>query len=97
MKLIPILFAATMYFTTAVHAADEHPGMAVHEENCTNCHIGNHDEAFYTRADRKIDSYQGLQSMVKMCDAQLGTKLFDEDMTDIGNYLNKSYYKFPEK
>ena len=79
------------------YAEDVHPGKETHDESCLNCHIKNknHNEAFYTRKDRKIDSYQRLQSMVKMCDAKIGTQLFDEDMEEIGKYLNEAYYKFP--
>jgi mono/diheme cytochrome c family protein len=73
-----------------------HPGMAVHDENCAACHIIPHDEAFYTREDRKMESYEKLQSMVRMCDANLGTQLFDEDMEQIGDYLNEAFYKFPK-
>lgn len=75
-------------------ASDPHPGMAIHEQNCAACHISPHDEAFYTRPDRKIQSYDKLQGMVRMCDANLGTQLFDEDMEQIGDYLNQAFYKF---
>ena len=81
----------------SVQAKDEHPGKSVHDENCLKCHKGTHDEAFYTRKDRKIKDYKRLQSMVRMCDSRMGTALFDDDMVDIGNYLNDSYYKFPKK
>ena len=98
MKQTTSLIAAVMIsLSFASYAAEDHPGKALHDESCSSCHIADHDAAFYTRADRKITSYDGLQSMVRMCDANLGTKLFDEDMTEIGNYLNQAYYKFPEK
>lgn len=71
-----------------------HPGMELHEEHCSNCHQSPHDEAFYTRADRKIQSYDKLQGMVRLCDSTLGTQLFDEDMEQIGDYLNADFYKF---
>lgn len=73
----------------------DHPGADLHMENCGSCHIVDHDEAFYTRADRKTNSYERLQSMVRMCDSQLGTQLFDDDMISIGEFLNDAYYKFP--
>lgn len=71
-----------------------HPGMELHEEHCSNCHKSPHDKAFYTREDRKVQSYEKLQGMVRMCDSSLGTQLFDEDMEQIGDYLNTSFYKF---
>jgi mono/diheme cytochrome c family protein len=78
-------------------AEDVSQGKALHDESCLKCHIKDHNEAFYTREGRKMTSYKGLQSMVRMCDANLGTQLFDEDMEEIGKYLNDNYYKFPEK
>lgn len=76
--------------------ADAHPGMALHEENCAACHMRAHDEAFYTRPDRKMESLKQLQGMVRMCDANLGTQLFDEDMEQIADYLNTAFYKFTD-
>ena len=83
--------------TVSVNAEDVHPGKAIHDESCLKCHIGNHDEKFYTRENRRIKDLKGLDSMVKMCDANLGTALFDEDMDDVTNYLNENFYKFPKK
>ncbi|MEE9445102.1 MAG: cytochrome c [Cocleimonas sp.] len=98
MKLLSIMVSGLLVsLPLSVQAKDEHAGKALHDENCLTCHKGNHDEAFYTRKDRKTKDYKRLQSMVRMCDARMGTSLFDEDMIDIGNFLNESYYKFPKK
>ncbi|MGF1546249.1 MAG: hypothetical protein ACFCUG_02850 [Thiotrichales bacterium] len=78
-------------------APSDHPGAALHEEKCVQCHIATHDASFYQRAERKVDSYARLHSMVRMCDANLGTHLFDEDMVALGDFLNDSYYKFPRE
>ena len=100
MKLLSITFI-TFLFTSAmsfsVNAEDAHPGKALHDESCLNCHKGNHDEKFYTRENLRVKDLKGLGTMVKMCDANLGTALFDEDMEEITNYLNDSFYKFPKK
>ncbi len=74
---------------------ETHPGAAIHQEKCAGCHIIKHDAAFYQRSDRKMDSYERLQSQVRMCNSNIGLQLFDEDMTMIGEYLNDAYYKFP--
>lgn len=98
MKISTILLTGMMLsIPFSLHAADEHPGKEIHDDNCLKCHKGNHDAAFYTRKDRKTPTYKRLHSMVKMCDARMGTKLFDEDMEDITNFLNDTYYKFPKK
>jgi len=98
MKITNILFTGVLLCSPfSLFAADEHPGKQIHDENCLSCHKVDHDAAFYTRKDRKTKSLKRLQSMVKMCDARMGTSLFDEDMENIGNFLNDSYYKFPKK
>ncbi|CAA6814563.1 MAG: Unknown protein [uncultured Thiotrichaceae bacterium] len=65
-------------------------GHELHEDNCASCH----KPEFYTREDRKVQDRAKLDSMVRACDAQLGTSLFDEDMELLANYLDKTYYKF---
>lgn len=98
MKISAMILAGVfLILPLSLYAADEHPGKELHDEGCLTCHKGDHDATFYNRKNRKMDSYKGLQSMVRMCDARMGTKLFDEDMEDIGNYLNDTYYKFPKE
>jgi len=60
------------------------------QEKCTSCH----DSSTYTRKERRVDSFSRLDSQVRMCDAQLGIKLFDEDVSAIVTYLNDNYYHF---
>lgn len=83
-------------FSVSVYA-DVESGKAIHDENCLNCHKVKHDEKFYTRENHRVKDLKGLGTMVRMCDANLGTSLFDEDMEEITDYLNTSYYKFPKK
>ncbi len=59
-------------------------------EKCSGCH----DSGVYTRKQRRVDSIAQLDSQVRMCDAQLGIKLFDEDISAIVSYLNDNYYHF---
>ncbi len=76
-------------------ATQPHDGKPLHEEKCAGCHMVKHDASLYQRTDRKVDSYERLQSQVRLCNTNLGLQLFDEDMTLIGEYLNQAYYKFP--
>jgi len=70
---------------------DEDSGVALHEANCAKCH----GEGYYPKKpESKMTSYAGLHKMVGMCDAQLGTELFPEELQKIGDYLNDSFYKF---
>ncbi len=61
-----------------------------HEAQCTRCH----DSGVYTRSDRRINSYPALEAQVARCDANLATKLFPEDLSQLVEHLNSSYYKF---
>lgn len=70
--------------------AEIHPGQTLHQENCIACH----DSSVYTREDRRVGSFPKLLSQVRLCDANLGTSLFDEDIDHIADYLNKEFYKF---
>ncbi len=75
-----------------VVAAGGHPGQAIHDANCISCH----DSGVYTRADRKMTDLTMLAGQVRRCDANLGTKLFDEDLDNVTAFLNETYYKFPK-
>ena len=70
---------------------DEESGSALHEANCARCH----GEGYYPKKPKSnMTSYDDLHKMVGMCDAQLGTELFPEELQKIGDYLNDSFYKF---
>lgn len=77
---------------TATITADlsAHPGKALHDANCISCH----DSAVYTREDRKIGDFPKLLAQVRRCDANLGSRLFDEDIEQVADYLNQAYYRF---
>ncbi len=77
---------------TAEAASDVHPGKAIHDANCISCH----DAGVYTRADHKMKDYGMLVAQVRRCDANLGSKLFDDDINKVTEYLNDTYYKFPK-
>jgi cytochrome c553 len=72
----------------ATAAADN--GATLHQENCTSCH----DDGVYTRKDRRVTSLDGLKKQVQRCELSQGLKWFDEDVDDVVNYLNTTYYKF---
>lgn len=67
-----------------------HPGKALHDANCISCH----DSRVYTRDDRKVSDFPKLQAQVRRCDANLGTQLFDEELAQVTDFLNSTYYHF---
>ncbi|MGB0846338.1 MAG: c-type cytochrome [Thiolinea sp.] len=72
---------------------DAHPGKALHDANCISCH----DTGVYTREDRKIGDFPKLLAQVKRCDANLGSRLFDEEIEQVADYLNKAHYKYEKQ
>jgi mono/diheme cytochrome c family protein len=71
-------------------AADVEHGKSLHQRSCLSCH----DTGVYTRPDRRIKSLSALDAQVRQCDANLGTQLSGQDITDIVSYLNQSFYRF---
>ncbi|HRJ53824.1 MAG TPA: hypothetical protein PLE99_13740 [Candidatus Thiothrix moscowensis] len=78
---------------TTKAAADGHPGKVVHDANCISCH----DSGVYTRADHKMKDFTMLSGQVRRCDANLGNRLSDDEITNVIDYLNSTYYKFPKQ
>lgn len=83
----------TTAMANKVVGADAHPGKALHDANCISCH----DTKVYTRVERKVLDYTQLAAQVRRCDANLGSRLFDEDLAHITDYLNQAYYKYPKQ
>jgi len=78
-------------------AGDAQRGKELHNENCISCHAsayGGDGTAIYTRADRKIDSYEGLKQQVTRCKTALGVSWPEHQIEDVLAYLNESFYKF---
>lgn len=101
MKAIaPLLLALS--FAAGAHAApfdkgNAEAGKTLHARYCVSCHMarfGGDGSKIYTRADRRIHSAPSLAQQITTCNANLGNKLFPEDETDLGAYLNKTWYKF---
>lgn len=84
------LIAALSSAPVNVIASEDFNAASFVQQKCTQCH----DSSVYTRPDRKVTSLPKLDSRVRICDANLGTELFDEDIAAVVGYLNENYYKF---
>ena len=71
--------------------ADVERGQQLHNESCVKCH----DSAVYTREDRFIANRDALKTQVQRCNVNVGAQWFDEDVADVTDFLNTTYYKFP--
>ncbi|MGI9290195.1 MAG: cytochrome c [Gammaproteobacteria bacterium] len=84
-----IIFAALLT-TGSYTLADAEHGQQLHDEHCMKCH----DTAVYTREDRRITNNDALVKQVKRCELNLGLRWFDNDVNDVVQHLNQSFYKF---
>ncbi|MBK5963066.1 green heme protein [Thiocystis minor] len=64
---------------------------SLYQTHCIRCH----GSEIYTREDRKISSFEGLERQVQRCELSLGLQWFDENISDVAAYLNRHYYQFP--
>lgn len=74
----------------ALLPGDAERGKTLHQAQCTACH----DSRVYTRANRRVQSIEGLIGQVNFCNRNLGNKLSREQVNDLVQYLNQTYYKF---
>lgn len=77
--------------------ADVERGMALHEANCISCHAsryGNDGTEMYTRPNHRIKDPAGLRKQVNFCKDNLGLTWFDDEVDDVAEYLNKTFYQF---
>ena len=77
--------------------ADVDRGKKLHNEQCIACHaarFGNNGADIYTRDNRRIHDLKGLRQQVNRCKDNLSITWFDEDVNDVVEYLNATYYHF---
>ncbi|MDH4030332.1 MAG: cytochrome c [Chromatiales bacterium] len=84
-----VLFAIAMMVSMGA-GADVQNGKRLHDERCMKCH----DDSVYTRKDHFVTSKEALAKQVNRCALNTGAQWSDEDVADVVDYLNASYYKF---
>ena len=86
--ILPILMGVLT--VGPLYAADAVSGKSLQQKNCMGCH----DDGIYTRDGRKVTSLDGLKKQVKRCELSLGLQWFDDDVDDVIEYLNTSFYHY---
>ena len=89
MKFVSAVSMALLFVTTAP-AADIENGDDLHFENCTGCH----DSVVYTRDNRNVRDLAQLGKQVRFCKNAIGVAWFDDEVGDVIEYLNSTYYHF---
>lgn len=89
--LAPTLASLILIAGTPALALAGDDAESLYQANCVRCH----GSEIYTREDRKISAFEGLERQVQRCELSLGLQWFDENISDVAAYLNHHYYKFP--
>jgi len=90
------LFSSFLFISLPVNA-DISNGKELHDSNCTSCHIsmqGGDGSGIYTRENTRIETHPALIKQVKRCRDSLGVPWPEEDVNDVVEYLNSSFYKY---
>jgi len=86
-----IMTAGVLLALATGHAlADSAKGKELHDAHCMKCH----DTGVYTRAERFISSRDALKKQVNRCQLNVGAQWFDEDINDVVQYLDETFYQF---
>ena len=76
--------------TTSAALADSAKGKKLHDAQCMKCH----DTSVYTRPKHFISSRDALRKQVNRCHQNVGAQWSDEDINDVVQYLDETFYKF---
>ena len=71
-------------------AADVEKGKKLYTERCGGCH----DTKVHTRPNRIVHTYEDLVNRVRFCDNAAKANLSEDDIHDVSDYLNDTFYKF---
>lgn len=68
-------------------SAEDHPGQALHESaNCMKCHSAQ------PYNPQKTTSFPRLIKAVTFCNENLNAGMFDDEIEQLADYLNETYY-----
>jgi mono/diheme cytochrome c family protein len=93
MKLGFIFVLMSMCSSTAF-AVD---GQSLHDSSCLQCHsslTGGKPNTLYSRADKKVTTFEGLQKRVKGCAIAADVNWSDKQRARVVQYLSDQFYHF---
>jgi hypothetical protein len=81
----------------SAYGGDAVRGKKLHDEHCVKCHtsiMGGNPTAIFTRENSRIASYSELYQQVNQCRQRLNVEWPDQNVEDVVEYLNQTFYKF---
>lgn len=90
MRIKTLLLFITILLSNRLYC-DANNGKILYEKaQCAQCHSND----IYTHEDRKIKNYKKLKKQVAWCAHQHDAVWFEEEVMDVVEYLNKSFYHY---
>ncbi len=96
MKRTLLLMLVAVASAPLAAQADLANGKKLYEQNCVACHarmVGGDGSTLFSRPDRRVNTLAGLGKQVRRCRDNLGLTWFDDQVNDVVDYLNATYYK----
>ncbi|WP_019556210.1 cytochrome c [Thiomicrorhabdus arctica] len=91
MKKLTFSLTGALLMTSQVALAEEHPGAELHKSaNCMSCHTAKPYNPKVT------DTYPKLVKKVQFCSDNLNTGMFEDEVEQLADYLNDTYYHHPK-
>ncbi len=84
------LISFSILLNANIAKASPEDGQELHQESCTRCHSND----LYTPSQRKIKDLPALGKQVRFCKSSLGITWFDDEVSDVIDYLSVKHYKF---
>jgi len=89
-KTLVLSVMLTGITTLPAFATDVDKGKKLYTEHCGGCH----DTKVHTRPNRIIHTYEDLVNRVRFCDSAAKAGFTEDDINDVSEYLNETFYKF---
>ena len=91
MKILTLPLAAALVLSSQLAQAEVHPGAELFEAgNCISCHTAKPFDP------KKTVSFPKLVKAVQFCNDNLNTGMFEDEVEQLADYLNETYYHHPK-
>ena len=91
LRLITLSSIMSLALFSSNSFANVHPGQSLHESaDCMKCHTAK------PYNPQKTDSWEKLVKTVQFCNDNLNAGMFEDEVEELADYLNQTYYHHPK-
>jgi len=87
-KIISII--STLVLTSSIYANVQDGKDLFMDAKCLSCH----ESSSFKHREEKVNNFSKLTKKVRMCEYNTATGWFDEEIDDVAQYLNHTYYHY---